>query len=351
MGPLCELYKQGASLGDVGDKFGISERFVHRLFKEAGLQVRSRGRLSGVVSYPIEEMYALYQRGATLKQVGEKFGLSGNRVSQLFKEAGLEVRSRGRASGVVSRRIEEMHALYQQGATLEEIAEEFEITRERVRQLFKAAGLKTRSTAQAGQLKREATRLCMEDRKDEIVDTFRRVKDPQLVAQELDIPITTVTTVLREHLPAYEYRSIKQKPYKKKYSDQELIGFLQTAGAAVAGVLTVTRYNEFAKENRTADGRRWPTNQTYHHRFDSWRNALLAAGLGANPSSPIAGMTSFDSDRCLEAVRVVAGALGKIPTVEEYDDYAGESEGSLPSATTVRNRCGSWLQALRMAEL
>jgi Sigma-70, region 4 len=38
-----------------------------------------------------------------------------------------------------------MHSLYQTGATLEEVGERYGITRERVRQLFKKAGLETRS--------------------------------------------------------------------------------------------------------------------------------------------------------------------------------------------------------------
>jgi len=42
-----------------------------------------------------------------------------------------------------------MHALYRQGATLEEVGEQYGITRERVRQLFKEAGLATRSRQEA----------------------------------------------------------------------------------------------------------------------------------------------------------------------------------------------------------
>jgi DNA-directed RNA polymerase sigma subunit (sigma70/sigma32) len=46
-------------------------------------------------------------------------------------------------------RVREMHSLYQQGATLEEVGELYGITRERVRQLFKEADLPTRSRQEA----------------------------------------------------------------------------------------------------------------------------------------------------------------------------------------------------------
>lgn len=40
-----------------------------------------------------EQMFAAYQGGATLQQTGRRFGLSGERVRQIFHSAGLPVRS------------------------------------------------------------------------------------------------------------------------------------------------------------------------------------------------------------------------------------------------------------------
>jgi DNA-directed RNA polymerase sigma subunit (sigma70/sigma32) len=45
------------------------------------------------------EMYSLYQRGSTLEEVGKLYGLTRERVRQLFKEADLPTRSRQEASG------------------------------------------------------------------------------------------------------------------------------------------------------------------------------------------------------------------------------------------------------------
>jgi len=42
----------------------------------------------------IQEMKALYENGMTLTEVGEKFDISKQRVEQIFKKAGIQIRSR-----------------------------------------------------------------------------------------------------------------------------------------------------------------------------------------------------------------------------------------------------------------
>jgi DNA-directed RNA polymerase sigma subunit (sigma70/sigma32) len=44
-------------------------------------------------------MYSLYAQGSTLEEVGKLYGLTRERVRQLFKEADLPTRSRHEASG------------------------------------------------------------------------------------------------------------------------------------------------------------------------------------------------------------------------------------------------------------
>jgi hypothetical protein len=115
--------------------------------------------------------------------------------------------------------------------------------------------------------------------------------------------------------------------------------------------LTTSGYNQFARDRSFADGRPWPTYQTHFHRFGSWRGALLAAGLSANPSSAMAGQRIFDKSHCIDAIRHVRREVGAVPTASEYESMARASSGALPSLATVRTRCGSWSEALRMAGL
>jgi hypothetical protein len=138
---------------------------------------------------------------------------------------------------------------------------------------------------------------------------------------------------------------------EKKYDDDELLQILREASEVVGGILTASAYDRFARDRAFADGRPYPTHQTHSHRFGSWRKALLGAGLCANPSSPIAGQRIFDQGHCIDALRHASREVGKVPTVSAYESMAVASRGALPSAATIRVRCGSWTQALRMAGL
>jgi hypothetical protein len=214
--------------------------------------------------------------------------------------------------------VEEMYVLYRQGATLDEVGVQAGITAERVRQLFKGAGLKTRSPAQAGRLKRE-------------------------------LPKAAVREILKTQIPLHQYRTLRRKPAAKRYEDHELLGFLRKAGAARRATLSLAFYDDFANGRYTTDRRRWPTHQTHCKRFGSWRNALHAAGMQANEQ--LAGCeAAFDADHCLQAIQIVQRKLGRTPTSLEYTRCARDSAGSLPSLSTIRNRCGSWLAALDAAE-
>ncbi|HEY7934756.1 MAG TPA: sigma factor-like helix-turn-helix DNA-binding protein [Solirubrobacteraceae bacterium] len=240
-----------------------------------------------------------------------------------------------------------MHRLYQQGSTLEEVGEEFGITRERVRQLFRQAGLDTRSTGETAALKHAADRL----RAEEVVEVFKRTKTVTSVSAELEIPKSTVTKILYEELGLSEYREIAWRPQKKRYADEELVDFLTQASAACSGPLSTEHYKAFARARHTRDGRPLPTDQTYVKRFGSWRGALLAAGLNANPPSAVAGKLRFDKQQCAQSISELQRTLGRAPTAEEYERHARDSQGSLPSLATIRNRFDTWNNALRCAQL
>ena len=250
--------------------------------------------------------------------------------------------------GRVPARVREMYELYEYGATLDEVGEDFGISRERVRQLFGRAGLKTRSMAETAQLKREADR----HRTDEIVEGFRRSKDVALVATELEIAKRTIIEVVRAELPPEEYQPPRSKAPRaatKRYSDEELIGFLREASAALGTTLSSQAYDSVALGRRTADGRPWPTKQTAALRFGSWRAAVIAAGLDAHPPSGAGTRRRFNAQDCVEAVRAVGERLGRRPSRKEYERCARASAGELPSASTLRTRCGGWNDVLGMS--
>lgn len=241
-----------------------------------------------------------------------------------------------------SDRAEAMYTFYSEGATLARVGYKFGLTRERVRQVFDAHGFPRLSLSE-----RRAREV--ELRADEIVGKFRELRDERSVAEDLNLPIRSVNGILRQRLPAAELR--RHAKYPKKYSDDELISMLQEASQALGGVLTKDDFETYGRGRALSRGRPWPTGQTHMHRFGSWRKSLAVAGLRANPSSAIHGQTLFDEAHCTDAIRHVARELDKVPTCAEYELFAKGTNGALPSSATVRNRCGRWYEALGKAGL
>lgn len=174
-----------------------------------------------------------------------------------------------------SQRTRAMYALYAEGATLEEVGDRFGVTRERVRQIFREAGISTRSIAETSALRQD--RL-VDQHSDEIRTAFLELRDIGAVALQLNVPQTVVKEVVTRHFPPGS-RTRRKRPRPPMYSASELIAFLQEAGAAVPGRLTTGAYGKYAKGRRTDDGRPWPSYQTHAKRFHTWRKALAKAGL------------------------------------------------------------------------
>lgn len=128
----------------------------------------------------------------------------------------------------------------------------------------------------------------------------------------------------------------------QRYSDEELVICLRFAARDIGGVLSSEAFTDYGRRRTMPDGRPWPTHQTLQLRWGSWHDALVAAGLPANPRSSIAGNRLFTEEACLDAVRGLMVQLGHAPSVGEYDRYARASHGGLPSASTIRKQVGKW---------
>jgi DNA-binding CsgD family transcriptional regulator len=242
-----------------------------------------------------------------------------------------------------------MRELYDAGGTLSEVAERFGISRERVRQLFRAHGLPTRSIAETAALRREQL---LNEHREQILQLIDAGAAPNEIAERLGISPQLVYDALRDdpdrrRLAAFR-RTAKTRP-KPKYSDEEIIECLRSASVELGGVLTTADYTKYARTRQFSDGRLWPLHQTAFLRFGSWRGALQRAGLEANPPSAIAGQRLFTREHCIDAILEVERELGHPPTAAEYERAATTSNGILPSLATVRHRCGGWQEALVLA--
>jgi hypothetical protein len=252
-------------------------------------------------------------------------------------------------------RLQRIIDLRREGWMLEQIGLKVGLTRERVRQLIKDAGYDSKELAREG---REAKRseeenlfqeMLRENEQEirELIEDGRGVRD---IAATLDVPVKVLDQFIRA-LPDYDdLRWILgnlKKTGTRNYTDTELIECLRTAARELGGVLAAYTYTDFARGRSFEDGRPWPTHQTMALRFGTWRDAVVAAGLPANERSPIYGRHVFTDEHCIDAILEVERALGKVPTNLEYEAYAREQNGAIPSGATVRHRLGGWSGALR----
>lgn len=241
-------------------------------------------------------------------------------------------------------RTREIYDLYSTGATLEEVGIEFSISRERVRQILREAGISTRSTTETANVRHARI---VEERGEEICTEFSECQDAVEVSRRLDIPRAVVKEIVAERCPQVVRR--RPRASSRKYSTEELVRFLHETSADVPGVMTAEDYRRFAADRRAEDGRPWPTVHTYIKRFGSWRKALARAGLSVAPRST-RSRRRFSDEECVKALRRAAEALERIPTMDAYSEFVAFHEG-LPKAVTLTDRFGSWHEALTAAEL
>ena len=206
-------------------------------------------------------------------------------------------------------RAAEMYEMYACGATLQQVGAKHNISRERVRQVFKRYGYSIRTVRDVA----ERTRALEVRRADDILSMHTELKDVREVARRLGVSQVTVRDVVRaaeraNPQPASRSRR-KFGSTRKRYSDEELLECLKIASQELGGVLTTEAYVDFVKERTFGDGRPWPSSQVYRLRFGSWVDALHKAGLRANARSPIAGRPLFTVAHCTDAVAYMARQL------------------------------------------
>jgi hypothetical protein len=245
-------------------------------------------------------------------------------------------------------RVRAMHDRYVEGATLQEVGDEFGVTRERVRQLFVASGYSSRGRGERIELREQHD----DERGAEIEALYRELGDVAEVADRIGWSTGRTRGVLLRRgveIRAYRRRTSSRRPV---FSDEEVLECLREASrddsfVSSRGILTAPGYDRARRGRRTSDGRPWPSSQIAALRFGTWRAALEAAGVPANPSSGAAGRRRFDVEACVAALREAKATLGHLPTASEYQSFAVGR--AVPSMATIRNRVGSWQAALRLA--
>ena len=149
---MVAAYEAGVSVTAVAAEHGISSYRVYQTLKEAGARMRRRGPI-GVIDHKRAQVIAeMYIAGATMKQLGARYGVTRQRVRQILIRLGVErrsrhiLRSRHNWHNWQSRHAHYTRlrplvlAAYEAGETMTMIARKLDVSRPWVRRVLKAAG-------------------------------------------------------------------------------------------------------------------------------------------------------------------------------------------------------------------
>jgi len=235
-------------------------------------------------------------------------------------------------------RIKDMIARRARGETLDSIASDYKLTRERVRQLIKKAGGPDRSEASAA---KAASRARTDRDRLEVIRAEMETGnyEPDKIARKLGL---TEVELFRIARPSDKRKFVRHVTQPKKWTDAAILDALRAAGAGKTR-LTTPQYNA-ARESGAING---PTVIVIMNRFGSWVKALERVNLTAARQSG-RGRT-ITKKKALEDLVRFFSRNGTGYSAAHYERWAKKNTAA--SQGTVRNIFGSWseakLQALR----
>lgn len=129
----------------------------------------------------------------------------------------------------------------------------------------------------------------------------------------------------------------------RRYSDDDFLQHVRRCHAQ-QGRASTTAYLAYKADHPDA-----PTLRSIAIRFGSWWSAVERAGFKPGPNRR--GPGRFPGEVCLAAIRQVAAALKKRPSIRAYDRYRSEHpDAGLPCVAQVRGHFdNSWIAAVDAA--
>ncbi len=156
------------------------------------------------------------------------------------------------------RRAAQMADVYVAGATLQDIGDEYSLSRERVRQILCEAGYDLDELK--AEAKRARRRRIRREHGPAIREALTLGQTPSEVAAALGVPVDLVKRIDGSD-PSYarKRKVVRRKTYAVKYTEDDVLSCLRQANAALGGVLTTAAYDNYARGRSLAGGRLWPT--------------------------------------------------------------------------------------------
>jgi hypothetical protein len=223
------------------------------------------------------------------------------------------------------------------GLTLEAIAMELGLTRERIRQICKKYGLRT------GKVLQEQRRIELEQRKQALrsdVATFIVTHPGSTrgeIAQACGVDESKVNRLIPSDLRRLVLIDNKdRRSLGRQWSDEEVFEAIRAA-ATYEFPLTSAGYSELVRVGEI-DG---PTVARIHQRFGGWSRACGLADVESGVSS-IPYTSNWTDDDILRFVVMYLSDPKYSGAFHMYDKWRSEKCDDAPSSGMVRNRLGEW---------
>jgi hypothetical protein len=84
---MAALYREGKTLADVGAAFGISRQRVQQLFDDHDIPRYAPGRTRILTPEQEAGLLQCYRDGATMQEAGDAYGVSNSVVQRILREA------------------------------------------------------------------------------------------------------------------------------------------------------------------------------------------------------------------------------------------------------------------------
>lgn len=236
----------------------------------------------------------------------------------------------------------EMAKRYALGETLDEIGKDFDVTRERVRQLINLSGWRAPELRQARRLLAADEQKREEDRDRELVQQWSYAnpgRPLQEAAAELDLPDSFVSRALgnRRNL----HREAGGRQSKPRWSDKAVLDLVREFHAETGATVS-------AEFERWSVARGGPSRQTPMLRFGTWSAALTAAGVTGSYSVPRERRFS-DNDLWAAVVEFFSFERENY-SYQYFADWLSDRKG-MPSAAHIRQRLAlSWKSMSSVAQ-
>jgi hypothetical protein len=235
-------------------------------------------------------------------------------------------------------RTQHLIRLVEDGATLAEAGREHGLGAERVRQILRGEGI---SLAQMPDRleRRRARRLAAHRHFGTRMEAmWRSGMEYAQIAETLELPCETVRRLIIERVPRTERLARAAAKHKaRRAPDERLLHALRSAAHVLGRTPSMAAYDRLRAQGVLAG----PSGRAIERRW-GWAHACLLAGLTPNRRQSQIGRATYSDDDYRAALRRIAKAIGKPPTLDEYKVRRWDGE---PSTHAFRLRYGGWLAA------